>query len=95
VRISADPGFRWLCRRAGLEPDVLGRFAGAPTGKLAVEIRGGPPQGATPAYAGRATEMGSAQGLPRRSLPLGCTALATQARSHVVTDEEARNRSHR
>jgi oxygen-dependent protoporphyrinogen oxidase len=34
VRISADPGFCWVCRRAGLVPGVLGRFAGVPSGEL-------------------------------------------------------------
>ncbi len=34
VHKSADPGFRWVCRRAGLVPGVLGRFDGAPSGKL-------------------------------------------------------------
>jgi hypothetical protein len=34
VRKSADPGFRWVRRRTGLVPGVLGRFAGAASGKL-------------------------------------------------------------
>src|SRR5688572_28491123 len=34
VCISADPAFRWVRRRAGLVPGVLGRYAGAASGKL-------------------------------------------------------------